>query len=80
MAVKVAAITDLGLEGWHTEVHSLKRLHHPNVIRLLGSIYNPSPQTYGLVLEYCNAGDLAAALQRSVPSNFFCKIADDVAN
>lgn len=80
VAVKVAAITDLGLEGWHTEVHSLKRLHHPNVIRLLGSIYNPSPQTYGLVLEYCNAGDLAAALQRSVPSNFFWKIADDVAN
>lgn len=80
VAVKVAAITDLGLEGWHTEVHSLKRLHHPNVIRLLGSIYNPSPQTYGLVLEYCNAGDLAAALRRQVPSNFFWKIADDVAN
>lgn len=80
VAVKVAAITDLGLEGWHTEVHSLKRLHHPHVIRLLGSIYNPSPQTYGLVLEYCNAGDLAAALQRPVPSNFFWKIADDVAN
>ncbi len=80
VAVKVAAITDLGLEGWYTEVHSLKRLHHPNVIRLLGSIYNPSPQTYGLVLEYCNAGDLSKALHRPTPSNFFWKIADDVAN
>jgi len=80
VAVKVAAITDLGLEGWHTEVNSLRRLHHPNVIRLLGSIFNPSPQTYGLVLEYCESGDLSLALQRSTPSNFFWRVADDVAN
>jgi serine/threonine protein kinase len=80
VAVKVAAITDLGVEGWHTEVNSLQRLHHPNVIRLLGSIYNPSPQTYGLVLEYCESGDLSAALQRSTPANFFWRVADDVAN
>lgn len=80
VAVKVAAITDLGVEGWHTEVNSLKRLHHPNVIRLLGSIYNPSPQTYGLVLEYCESGDLSTALQRATPSNFFWRVADDVAN
>ena len=80
VAVKVAAITDLGLEGWYTEVHSLKRLHHPNVIRLLGSIYNPSPQTYGLVLEYCNSGDLSAALHRPTPANFFWKVADDLAS
>lgn len=80
VAVKVAAITDLGLEGWVTEVHSLKRLHHPNVIRLLGSIYNPSPQTYGLVLEYCNSGDLSESLQYQTPPNFFWKIAKDVAN
>ena len=80
VAVKVAAITDLGVEGWHTEVNSLKRLHHPNVIRLLGSIYNHSPQTYGLVLEYCESGDLSSALQRATPSNFFWRVADDVAN
>ena len=80
VAVKVSANTDLGLEGWYTEVHSLKRLHHPNVIRLLGAVYNPSPQTYGLVLEYCNSGDLSKALQRPTPPNFFWKIADDVAN
>jgi serine/threonine protein kinase len=80
VAVKVSANTDLGLEGWYTEVHSLRRLHHPNVIRLLGSVYNPSPQTYGLVLEYCHAGDLSAALHRPTPPNFFWKIADDVAN
>lgn len=80
VAVKVSANTDLGLEGWYTEVHSLRRLHHPNVIRLLGSVYNPSPQTYGLVLEYCSSGDLSSALQRPTPPNFFWKVADDVAN
>ena len=80
VAVKVAATTDLGLEGWHAEVVSLQRLHHPNVIRLLGSIYNPSPQTYGLVLEYCESGDLSTALKRQTPSNFFWRVAEDVAN
>ena len=62
VAVKVAAITGIGLEGWHTEVVNLQRLHHPNVIRLLGIFNNASPQTYGLVLEYCNAGDLSGEL------------------
>ena len=79
VAVKVAAITDLGLEGWQAEVNSLQRLHHPNVIRLLGSIYNPSPQTYGLVLEYCESGDLSTALTQPTPSNFFWRVAEDVA-
>lgn len=79
VAVKVAAITDLGLEGWQSEVNSLQRLHHPNVIRLLGSIYNPSPQTYGLVLEYCESGDLSTALNNPTPSNFFWRVAEDVA-
>ena len=59
VAVKVAAFTGIGLEGWHAEVTNLQRLHHPNVIRLLGIFNNTSPQTYGLVLEYCNAGDLS---------------------
>ncbi|GFH45587.1 mitogen-activated protein kinase kinase kinase 9 [Chaetoceros tenuissimus] len=80
VAVKVSANTDIGLEAWYTEINSLKRLHHPNVIRLLGAVYNPSPPTYGLVLEYCNAGDLSEALKHPTPPNFFWKIADDVAN
>ena len=80
VAVKVAAITEMGLEGWKTETASLQRLHHPNIIRLLGSIYNPSPLTYCLVLEYCNAGDLGAALLQPAPSNFFDRVSKDMAN
>mmetsp|Transcript_55451 Transcript_55451/g.166270 ORF Transcript_55451/g.166270 Transcript_55451/m.166270 type:complete len:511 (-) Transcript_55451:207-1739(-) len=80
VAVKVAAITDMGLEGWNTEVRQLQRLHHPNIIRFLGSIYNPSPRTYGLVLEYCDNGDLSAALSRWTPPAFFFRVAGDLAN
>ena len=80
VAVKVAAITDLGVQGWKTECESLRLLHHPNVVRLLGSIYNPNPRTFGLVLEYCEAGDLKSALSRWTPTNFFWKVAGDIAN
>ena len=36
-------------EGWNTEICSL---HHPNIIRLLRSIYNPNPCTYDFVLNF----------------------------
>lgn len=80
VAVKVAATTEMGLEGWTTETASLQRLHHPNIIRLLGSIYNPSPLTYCLVLEFCNSGDLGAALVNPTPTNFFDRVSKDMAN
>ena len=70
----------MGLDGWKTKVQSLQRLHHPNVIRLLGSVYNENPLTYCLVLEFCNAGDLSAALQRPTPPNFFFRVAGDIAS
>ena len=80
VAVKVAATTEMGLEGWTTETASLQRLHHPNIIRLLGSIYNPSPLTYCLVLEFCNSGELGAALANPTPTNFFDRVSKDMAN
>lgn len=80
VAVKVAALSDMGLDGWKAEIQALQRLHHPNVIRLLGSVYNENPLTYCLVLEYCNAGDLSHALQGPTPPNFFVSVATDIAN
>lgn len=80
VAVKVAAITDMGLDGWKTEVKSLRKLHHPNIIRLLGSVYNESPLTYCLVLEYCAGGDLQEALKKPTHPTFFVKIASDIAH
>jgi len=80
VAVKVACVTDSGLESWLTEVETLRQLHHPNVIRLLGTIYNTSPQAYGLVLEFCDSGDLSNALSDWTPPNFFFRVSIDVAN
>lgn len=80
VAVKVASITNFGLEGWRTEAVALQRLHHPNVIRLLGSVYHTNPLTYCLVLEYCNAGDLAMALRNPTSRNFFFHVSRSIAN
>jgi serine/threonine protein kinase len=44
-AVKVAALSEMGLKGWRSKVQTLQRLHHSNVIRLLGSVYNENPLT-----------------------------------
>lgn len=79
VAVKVASISEMGLDGWRTEVYALQKLHHPNIIRLLGSVYHPSPLTFCLVLEYCDAGDLSEVLKRVAPNNFFFRVADGMA-
>jgi hypothetical protein len=79
VAVKVASITETGLDGWRTEVNALQKLHHPNIIRLLGSVYHQHPLTFCLVLEYCDGGDLATALKRTTPKNFFFHVASGVA-
>lgn len=79
VAVKVASITEMGLEGWRTEVQALQKLHHPNIIRLLGSVYHPHPLTFCLVLEYCDGGDLQTALLKVTPRNFFFHVASSIA-
>jgi serine/threonine protein kinase len=71
----------MGLCGFTAELMALKKLHHTNIIRFLGAIYNPSPLTYCLVLEFCDGGDLALVLARGcTPHNFFNNVASGVAN
>jgi hypothetical protein len=79
VAVKVASISEMGLDGWCTEVQALQKLHHPNIIRLLGSVYHPNPLTFCLVLEYCDAGDLETAMQRVTPRNFVSHVSMSMA-
>ena len=45
VAIKVASVTEFGQDGWRTEVNALQRLHHPNIIRMMATIYNENPQT-----------------------------------
>lgn len=81
VAIKVAAMTQMGVEGWGTEIRSLQRLHHPNIIRFYGAIYNDHPRTHCLVLEYCDCGDLSIALKmEQLPKNFFERAATSMAN
>ena len=81
VAVKVATTSEMGLYGFTAELLALKKLHHTNIIRFLGAIYNPSPLTYCLVLEFCDGGDLAVALARGcTPPKFFSNVASGVAN
>mmetsp|Transcript_7123 Transcript_7123/g.16190 ORF Transcript_7123/g.16190 Transcript_7123/m.16190 type:complete len:711 (+) Transcript_7123:178-2310(+) len=80
VAIKVAATSEMGLEGWTAELMTLKTLHHTNIIRFLGAIYNPSPLTYCVVLEYCGGGDLEVALTGNTPPKFFTNVASGVAN
>jgi len=80
VAVKVAATSEMGLEGWTAELKSLKKMHHTNIIRFLGAIYNPSPLTYCLVLEYCDGGDLSVALAGITPPKFFTHVAHGIAS
>lgn len=79
IAVKVAAINEMGLAGWRTEAKALQKLHHPNIIRLLGAVYHPDPVTFCLVLEYCNGGDLSNAMRRPTPKSFFFQTARGIA-
>jgi len=80
VAVKVAATHELGLGGWAAELKSLKAMHHTNIIRFLGAIYNPSPLTYCLVLEYCDGGDLSVALDGVTPPKFFTTVTSGIAS
>lgn len=43
-------------------------------------MYHETPLTYCLVLEYCNAGDLATVLKYPAPRSFFFTVALGVAN
>lgn len=70
VAVKVATATSLGILGWNMELRVLQRLHHPNIIRMMGCIYTETPFAMSLILEYCNQGDLGAALRKPTPPNF----------
>lgn len=74
VAVKVATATALGIQSWNMELRALQKLHHPNIIRMMGCMYTETPFAMSLILEYCNLGDLANALNKPTPPNFFGKV------
>ena len=50
VAVKVATATPLGILSWNMEIRALQKLHHPNIIRMMGCIYTETPFAMSLIL------------------------------
>lgn len=73
-------MTEIGLFGWESETCSLQRLHHPNIVRLLGSIVSKIPQTNCLILEYCDVSDLTDTMKNPTLFNFFQNLATSMAS
>ena len=78
VAVKVANSDLASMESWRHEVSVLAQLRHPNLIRCLAAV--EAPPSFCLVLEYCDGGDVGAALQKPTPPRFFFRIAKGVAS
>lgn len=78
VAVKVAGSSEVSLDGWEAEVVVLGYLNHVNVVSFLGAVMEPP--THCLVMEFCEGGDLGAALTRSTPKGFFMRMARGIAS
>ena len=59
--IPLAGIDEASLAGVHLEIDLLGSINHPNVVGQLGTIRTPS--YFYIVLEYCEAGSLAASIK-----------------
>ena len=59
--IPLAGIDEASLAGVRLEIDLLGSLSHPNVVGQLGTIRTPS--YFYIVLEYCEAGSLAASIK-----------------
>lgn len=73
VAIKVAAVGGVSLSHWRHEIAVLTHIRHSNIVRYFGAV--ASPPTFCLVLEYCQQGDLRAALERPTSPGFFLQMA-----
>ena len=75
VAVKIATGSG-GIEDWKREVQALSHLQHPRIIRCIGII--AATPSFGLVLEYCEGGDLSTRLTKPTPPGFVLHVARGV--
>ena len=75
-AVKIATGGG-GIDDWKREVRALSRLRHPNIIRCMGVI--AATPSFGLVLEFCEGGDLSTRLTSPTPPGFLLAMATGTA-
>lgn len=58
-----------GQQNVKTEIKLLRRLDHPNIIKLVDVLYNPKKEKIYLFMEYCS-GNLQEMLQRAPDHHF----------
>ena len=56
-----------GVDDWQREVRAFARLRHTNIVRFIGAIC--APPSVGLVIEYCDHGDVSSAITRNAAPN-----------
>lgn len=57
IAIKVLQEKDLNISEFYTEIMILSKLHHPNILQLLGISFSEMP--YSIIMEYMENGSLA---------------------
>lgn len=61
-----------GIDDWQREVLAFAKLRHVNVVCCLGIVI--APPSYGMLIEYCDGGDLASALELPTPAGFLMRV------
>jgi len=77
-AVAVKLAHGGGVDDWRREVAAFAQLSHPHVVRCLGVVC--APPSVGLVIEYCEHGDVSSALARPRPAGFTLAVARGIAS
>ena len=76
VALKLACGSS-GLDAWRRETLAFAQLHHPNVVRCMGLVVETP--SYGMVLEYCEYGDMCSVQRQGTPPGFILRTALGVA-
>ena len=76
VALKLACGSS-GLDAWRRETLAFTHLHHPNIVRCFGLVVEPP--SYGMVLEYCEFGDMCTVQRRGTPPGFVMRVGLGVA-
>ena len=61
--MRVAKITEEELAKFKAELIIMAPLHHPNLVRLFGGVWNEGADKLCIVLEFCANGSLKSFLE-----------------
>lgn len=62
--MRCTAVTRENVRRFKDEIQIMARVHHPNLVRLLGACWQDGPDNLCIVLEYCSSGTLTNVWDR----------------